>query len=267
MDRLWPLWANHKKAILAVSALIVLLVSSPTLARWSDRVVLPVLAENNIFGLTSDLAGRTGEMVDDTRQLEGEVIEAEQAMGGLDRQNSLLKQQIQTNTSIQSELDDQLSGNIEARERMEAILKRERKTLALSSRAADKGGTVTEQMVQTVSNLGAVAENTGWVGNTTARLNKRTDVLLSELDKSVDNFRSVALLTHSLRSVENLLGLDAPLPRDKNSANPPLDEKLKNTTGNLLNENPKPEDSKKTGRKENKKAGDGIVEPLLPTLP
>ncbi|SFS99884.1 hypothetical protein [Marininema halotolerans] len=182
---------QHRKKIFIILVGLILILMSPLLASWSDRVVLPILANNNIFGLTNDLVDRTSKMATDTQALEKQVAEAESAMSGLDQQNSLLKKQLKTNSDIQSELNDQLSGNVAARKGMSKILNKEDETITLTKSAAVKGDAVTKQMKVTATQLQTVASYTGKLGVSTAQLNEKLSGLISELDRSVDNFHFI----------------------------------------------------------------------------
>ncbi|GGE27118.1 hypothetical protein GCM10011571_31660 [Marinithermofilum abyssi] len=226
---------NKWKVALVVGVGAFFIAATPTLAKWSDDVVLPSLADYNIFGLTSDLVDQTGDMLDDTRKLESEVSKAESAMAGLDRQNTLLKQQIETNESINKELNGQLNGNIVARELMKQILSREGKTADLSKQIASTGDEVTGQMITTVNHMGKVADHTGQLNNTTGQLNNRMDVLLAELDKSIRNFRFVSRIPLAIRYLEDKFGVDLPVvPRDSNSDNQNPVDKVKKPVDDVL---------------------------------
>ncbi len=216
MNHQWHFGPKWKVALL-VGLLAFLVAATPTLAKWSDNTVLPGLAQYNIFGLTSDLEDRTAGMLKDSKKLEREVAKAEEALEGLKRQNQLLSEQIHTNENIQRELDHQLAGNVNARELMKEILKREKQTAQLTEQTANRADQVKEQMVATVGQLGIVAENTGEVANTTAKMNQSMDTLLAELDASVNNFRLLASIKGGIETVKNI-----------------LDETLKNTVGRIL---------------------------------
>ncbi|PTX60699.1 hypothetical protein C8P63_1088 [Melghirimyces profundicolus] len=259
LKRIWDLAIFHKKKVIAGAAAITLLSVSPALARFSDEKVLPALSENNIFGLLSDLQGMTGEMVEDTKELEDQVTQAENAMQGLDRQEALLKKQINTNEAIKDELDKQLSGNVEARGLMEAILKREKQTAKLTDTAAAKGNEVTAQMTDTVASLGVTADYTGKVGNATAKTNSRMDLLLAELDRSVENFRYVALVPQFLSSLNNLPGLDSPdTGDDKNPPTPSSREVIDDTVNSLTGKESEGQQDEEDGE------SNGLLSDLLP---
>jgi len=119
-------------------------------------------------------------------------------------------------------------------------------------------------MIATVDQLGTVAEYTGEVANTTAKMNNRMDVLLAELDTSVHNFRFLAKIKGGLETVKNI-----------------LDETLKNTVGRILpapeeksgsvketpKEQPASQSPKETEPEEKKPKGGllrRLLEPLLP---
>ena len=256
LNQVWNLIVLHKKKVLAGVAVIALLAASPALTRWSDQTVMPALAENNIFGLTSDLVHRTGEMVEDTRQLENQVAQAQSAMQGLDRQEALLAKQIKTNDSIKEELDRQRSGNVEARERMKDILARQQKTAKLTETAAKTGNEVTAQMSDTVASLGKTAQYTAMVGSSTGNMNERVDVLLDELDRSVENFRYVALIPKLRDTLLDLLNLS---DGDKNPTQRPLGEVMKDPAGSLTGQT-----QEKEKQDEEDGESDGLLSDLLP---
>ncbi len=258
----WNFGGPKWKVALLVGFFAFFVAATPTLAKWSDTAVLPGLAQYNIFGLTSDLVDRTSGMLEDTKRLEGEVTKAEEALEGLKHQNELLSEQIRTNENIKKELDNQLAGNIGARDLMEEILKREKQTAKLTEQTADRANQVKEQMIATAGQLGTVAEYTGEVANTTAKMNNRMDMLLAELDTSVHNFRLLARIKGGLETVKNI-----------------LDETLKNTVGRILplekqsgssKETPqeKPAGQSPKEEQEEKKSEGGLLKRLLdPLLP
>jgi len=260
----WNFGGPKWKVALLVGFFAFFVAATPTLAKWSDTAVLPGLAQYNIFGLTSDLLDRTSGMLEDTKKLEREVAKAEEALEGLKHQNELLVEQIRTNENIKKELDNQLAGNIGARELMKEILQREKQTAQLTEQTADRADQVKKQMIATVDQLGTVAEYTGEVANTTAQMNNRMDVLLAELDTSVHNFRFLAKIKGGLETVKNI-----------------LDETLKNTVGRILpapeeksgsvketpKEQPASQSPKETEPEEKKPKGGllrRLLEPLLP---
>ncbi|MBN2911054.1 hypothetical protein JQC72_16295 [Polycladomyces sp. WAk] len=202
------------KIALGVGIAAILTAATPTLAKWSDKIVLPNMADYNIFGLTSDMVQRTNGMLADTEKLATEVNKANATLDGLKRQDQLLAHQVNTNQSIQHELDQQLSGNVRARELMNAILTRERQTALLTTQVAVSGNQLTDQMIQVVSHLGKVADNTGQVARTSGDLNSRMDILLAELDRSIHNFRYIALVPQAIDFLKKQLGIDLPKPRN-----------------------------------------------------
>jgi hypothetical protein len=203
------------KIALGVGIAAILTAATPTLAKWSDEIVLPNMADYNIFGLTSDMVQRTNGMLTDTEKLASEVNKANSTLDGLKRQDQLLAQQVSTNQSIQHELDQQLAGNVRARELMNAILTRERQTALLTTQVAVSSDQLTNQMVQVVQHLGKVADNTGQVAHTSGSLNNRLDLLLAELDRSIYNFRYVALVPQAIDYLKKQLGIDLPDPRNE----------------------------------------------------
>jgi hypothetical protein len=211
------------KIALGVGIAAIMIAAAPTLAKWSDEIVLPNMAEYNIFGLTSDMVQRTNGMLTDTEKLSTEVNKANTTLDGLKRQDQLLAHQVSTNQSIQHELDQQLAGNVQARGLMNAILTRERQTAILTTDVAVSGDQMTNQMVQVVLHLGKVADNTGQVARTSASLSDRMDLLLAALDQSIYNFRYVALVPQAIDYLKKQLGIDLPDPRsDRPSTSKPL---------------------------------------------
>ncbi|MBA4494499.1 hypothetical protein ACFO25_18815 [Paenactinomyces guangxiensis] len=227
MRSIWEKW----KITIIIAIVTSFSVAAPAFARWSDQTLLPSLASYNIFGLTRDLVGQTDEMLHDTKQLQNEVAQASDTLDALDKQNQLLSSQIQTNRSIQSELNQQLAGNVKARELMKQILDREEKTYSFTKKVAAQANQITVQMNTSVNQLGHVAENTGAIGENTRKLNGQMDDLLVQLDQSVKNFRFIARITDALSYLEKKTGLDLPVPRqpndDKKNGTPllPLPEK------------------------------------------
>lgn len=213
----WNFGGPKWKVALLVGFFAFFVAATPTLAEWSDTAILPYLARHNIFGMTSDLVDRTGGMVEDTKKLEKEVARAEEALEGLKRQNELLGEQIRTNENIKKELDNQLAGNVGNHKLMREILNREEQTARLTEQTAVRAERVKEQLTDIVGQLSIFAEYTGKVANTTAKMNNRMDMLLEELDSSVNNFRFFAFIKNSFNTVINI-----------------LDETLQNTVGRIF---------------------------------
>lgn len=262
----WKFGGPKWKVALLVGLLAFFVAATPTLAKWSDTIVLPGLARYNIFGLTNDLVDRTGGMLEDTKKLEGEVAKAEEALEGLKRQNQLLNEQIETNHLIKKELDNQLAGNVGARELMQEILKREKRTVKLIEQTAVRAEQVKEQMIDIVGQLGFVAENTGEVANTTAKMNQRMDTLLAELDTSVHNFRLLAKIKGGIETVKNIL--DETLKRTAGSILP-SPEKSGKSSGGSAEESRKEKTavpSPKETKQEEEKSGGGLLRRLLDPL-
>lgn len=208
MKKAW----NNRQFVIVMALVISFLVASPTLAKWSDESVLPSLSSLNIFELTRNLVNETDGMIKDTDQLQKEVAKASKTLDALNQQNQLLTSQVQTNQGIQQELNKQLDGNVKARELMEQILVREEKTLQFSKQVADQSNKITGQMDDTVQSLSKVANETGSVGSNTQKLKHQVDLLLVQLDQSVNNFRFIARITDALRYLKPKINLPLPIP-------------------------------------------------------
>jgi len=194
--------------------------ATPTLAAWSDHHVLQSVSSMNIFTLVENLSGMTDQMISDTAGLAQEVESAGKKLDALKEQEKLVASQLITHRGVHQELKRQLNGNIEAREWMNRILSRERRTYELTGQVSSLSSTISGQMSETINHLKNVSGGTVAVAHSTAKMNGQMDSLLNELDQSVDNFRFISRITEALRFLERKTGLDLPLPRDSEPNNP-----------------------------------------------
>jgi hypothetical protein len=157
----------------------------------------------------------------------------------LDRQVEALSSQIQTHDGIKNQLGKQLAGNIKARELMHQILSREKTTLDLTGKAAERGNNITAQMEESLGHLAQVSQQTGTIATRTKTMNGQMDELLAELDQSIRNFHFVGKLTSSLDSLKQLLrrttGIDLPIPRGSGSNSSHSNQPDSNSSGSGSN--------------------------------
>jgi hypothetical protein len=201
------------RLLLVAFGLLIFILFIPTLASWSDRIVLPALSNMNIFSITSQLVTLTDDMISETDKLKGQVEKAGQSLSALDDQKRLLDAQIATSGSIQTELGKQLDGNISAREKMEQILSRQADTYQITSNVASTASAISGQMNSTISHLQDVANTTGQIGENSNQVNGLLDQLLAELSQSEKNFRFLGHITSLLDSLQRLIGIHLPFPR------------------------------------------------------
>jgi hypothetical protein len=206
---IWQKW----KIMFILIGLFIFVLLIPTLASWSDRVVLPALSKMNIFSITSQLVTLTDHMISETDQLKGQVDKAGHSLSALDEQKQLLAAQIETSGAVQTELDKQLNGNISAREKMKQILSRQANTYKVTSNVASTAAQISGQMNSTISHLRDVADTTGQIGDNSKHLNGLLDQLLAELSQSEKNFRFIGRITSLLDSLQRTIGIHLPFPR------------------------------------------------------
>jgi hypothetical protein len=221
IDRLFPARMGMLAKIGVIFVLLILFtLTTPALAAWSDRHLLPFLSSMNIFALVENLSGITDQMVTDTAGLEQEVELAGKKMAALDQQEKLVASQLNTHKGIQQELQRQLNGNINAREWMKQILSREKHTYALTGQVSSLAGTISGQMSETINHLKNVSGGMVAIAQNTRKMNGQMDSLLNELDQSIQNFHFISRITDALRFLKSKTGLDLPLPRGDSGSSP-----------------------------------------------
>ncbi|WP_047150767.1 hypothetical protein [Aneurinibacillus tyrosinisolvens] len=191
-----------KSVVTVVLAIAIMMLGSVALAASiNEKKMMSAMHELDIIGLTDELVGLTGNMLDDTNNLSGKIGEVGHSLSMLDVQKDELSKQVQTNGEIIGQLDKQLELNKEARGLMQQILSIQGETQQLTTNVAGQASTATGQVVKTADQLAGVGTTTGQMNASTVKLSNQLDQLNHELGLAADSFRLVGKLTALLNAL------------------------------------------------------------------
>jgi hypothetical protein len=197
--KLWPV--NKAVTTVILSIAFVMLGSVVFAASINEKKMMSIMHELDIIGLTDELVGLTGGMLDDTNGLSGKIGEVGHHLSALDVQKEELAKQVESNGVVIAQLDKQLELNKEARGLMQQILSIQGQTQQLTTNVVQQASSATGQVINTTSQLGGVGTTTGQMNGATVMLSNQLDQLNHELGLAADSFRLVGKLTALLNKL------------------------------------------------------------------
>jgi hypothetical protein len=188
--------------VMVVTALVLVMLSSVVLAaNINEKKMMDTLHGLDIFGLTDELVGLTGGMLDDTDSLSGKINQVGHHLAMLDVQKDELSKQVEQNNLINNQLGKQLALNKEARGLMQQILSVEGQTGQLTAQVGSQAIAATSQVIKTTDQLAGVGSTTGEMNGSTAKLSNQLDELNQQLGLAADSFRFIGRLTTLLNQL------------------------------------------------------------------